>query len=126
MVEPANHTIHGIKLRAFSYGSIQLAYMLKLTLFTEDGKTRKLTDVETQRQIVAFAWLQSAPREEVVAAVLNNRSEEEILKFALDIPFEAIPELLEEISRIGSITRASTVNVESKHAAIGEESPGKS
>lgn len=126
MVEPATRTVHGIKLRAFSYGSIQLAYMLDLTLFTEDEKNLNLSDAETQRQIVSFAWIQSAPREDVVNAVVNKRTEQEILKFALDIPFEAIPELLDEINRIGSIIRASTVRVESKHPTTGEDAPGKS
>lgn len=126
MVEPATRTVHGIKLRAFSYGSIQLAYMLDLTLFTEDEKDLHLSDAEMQRQIISFAWIQSAPREDVVNAVVNKRTEEEILKFALGIPVDAIPELLDEITRIGSLIRASTVRAESKHPATGEDAPGKS
>jgi len=126
MIEPASRSVHGIKLRAFSYGSIQLAYMLDLTLFTADEDGPEISDAETQRQIVTFAWIQSAPQSEVVEAVVNKRSAEAVLKFALEVPFEAIPELLSEINRIGTLIRASNVRVESKNPATSEDAPGKS
>ncbi len=68
MIEPGERQIGGIKLRPFSYGSMQLAYLFKLSLFTGEGDTEQ-TDEEKQRQIVTFAWMQSAPIDEVVAAV---------------------------------------------------------
>ena len=127
MMEPAERTVHGIRLRPFSYGSIQLAYMLDLTLFTDDAPELALSDAETQRQIVSFAWLQSAPEAEVVNAVIEKRTEECILRYALGIPFSAIPELLDEVTRIASMIRASNVRVESRHKPSSEEEPpGKS
>ena len=126
MMEPAHRIVHGMKLRAFSYGSIQLAYMLDLSIFTDDENGPELSDAETQRQIVTFAWLQSAPQAEVVEAVVNKRTEEAVLKFALGVPFDAIPELLAEIGRIGTLIRASNVRVENKTPATSEDAPGKS
>lgn len=129
MIDNGERRVGGINLRPFSYGSMQLAYLLNLSLFTgegEDGKGEELSDVEKQRQIVTFAWMQSAPIDEVVAAVQDGTAKARVLKFSLGITFEMIPELMAEINRIGEMVSASAVRVESKHPSSDDEAPGKS
>lgn len=60
-------TIGGLRLRPFSLGTLNVCRQLDLTLFL-DGEA-ELGDEEKQRQIVAFAWVQSAPLTEVLAAL---------------------------------------------------------
>lgn len=125
MLEPATRTVHGIKLRAFSYGSVQIAFMLDLSIFIDGENQRTISDAETQRQLVTFAWMQSAPQDEVIEAVVNKRTEQAVLRFALGVPLDAMPELLEEINRLGLLIRASDLRVESKYSAPTEDAPGK-
>ena len=125
MIEPAERQIGGIKLRPFSYGSMQLAYLFKLSLFTGEGDTEQ-TDEEKQRQIVTFAWMQSAPIDEVVAAVHDGSAETRVLRFSLGITFDTIPELMAEINRIGEMVSASSVRAESKYPSSEDDAPGKS
>jgi hypothetical protein len=125
MIAAAGQSIQGIRLRPFSYGSMQLSYMLGLSLFTGEDK-QGLNEAETQRQIVTFAWMQSAPLDEVIAAVREQRVDEQVLRYSLGVPFEAIPALLAEINRIGAMIEASNVRVESKHPSTGDDPPGKS
>ena len=128
MIEPGERRIGDIKLRPFSYGSMQLAYLFKLSLFTGEGEegAGEIEDSEKQRQIVTFAWMQSAPLDEVVAAVHDGSAESRVLKFSLGITFDLIPELMSEINRIGEMVSASSVRVESKHPSGEDDAPGKS
>jgi hypothetical protein len=179
MIDDRERRIGNLKLRPFSFGSMQLAYMLNLTLFTggkeedldvefaddeecdpdsdwktdrksqpvnggvasetdeepddeseeEPGKILKpveLDEAETQRQIITFAWMQSAPLDEVVAAVLDGTAERCVLKFAFGITFEMIPVLMAEINRISAMVAASSVRVESKYPSDEGDAPGKS
>lgn len=125
MIEPGERRIGGIKLRPFSYGSMQLAYLFKLSLFTGEGEAEP-SEAEKQRQIVTFAWMQSAPLDEVVEAAHDGSAENRVLKFSLGITFEMIPELMAEINRIGEMVSASNVRVESKHPSSEDDAPGKS
>jgi hypothetical protein len=125
MIEANSKTIGGIKLRAFSYGSLQIAYLLGLTMFTGDGND--LSEIELQRQISTFVWMQSAPLEDVVAAVTNNTAGQSALTYSLGIDFSNLSEMLAEIERIGAQVAANEVRVESKHKLTSEdEPPGKS
>jgi hypothetical protein len=180
MIDDRERRIGNLKLRPFSFGSMQLAYMLNLTLFTggkkedfdvefddddecdpdSDWKTDRksqhgaekelngelaeetdeehdddsteilkpveLDETETQRQIITFAWMQSAPLDEVVTAVLDGTAERCVLKFAFGITFEMIPVLMAEINRISAMVAASSVRVESKHPSDEGDAPGKS
>jgi hypothetical protein len=125
MIDPGERRIGGIKLRPFSYGSMQLAYLFKLSLFTGEGETEP-SEAEKQRQIVTFAWMQSAPLDEVVSAVHDGSAENRVLRFSLGITFDTIPELMAEINRIGEMVSASNVRVESKHPSGEDDAPGKS
>lgn len=127
MIEPQTKDVAGIKLRPFSYGSMQLAYMLKLSLFTGEGKEEdEADDEEKQRQIVTFAWMQSAPLDEVISAVHDDTVKSRVLRFSLGISFDMIPGLLSEINRIGEMIAASGLRVESRHPSDTDDAPGKS
>ena len=71
--------IGGLRLRPFSLGTLNVCRQLELTLFL-DGEV-ELGDEEKQRQIVAFAWGQSAPLHEVLAALRTKTSDEKIEEF---------------------------------------------
>ena len=125
MIEPAERTVGGITLRPFSYGSMQLAYMLNLSLFTEEEGADP-DDAEMQRQVVTFAWMQSAPIDEVVDAILSKSVEGRVLRYSLNITFDQIPHLIGEIRRIGEMVAASNVRAESRYGNDTETPPGKS
>ena len=127
MIEPQTKNVAGIKLRPFSYGSMQLAYMLKLSLFTDESKEDgEPDDEEKQRQIVTFAWMQAAPLDEVIDTVHDGTVKSKVLRFSLGISFDMIPGLLAEINRIGNMIAASGLRIESRHPSDTEEAPGKS
>lgn len=126
MLEQESKTVAKYKVRAFSYGSLQIAYLLGLTLFT-GAKQEDITEQEIQRQISAFVWMQSAPQDEVIRAVTKGSADTEILKFAMNIDMRDLPELLAEVNNIGDQVAANEVRVESKHKSTEEEQPpGKS
>ena len=125
MIEPAARHVGSIQLRPFSYGSMQLAYLLKLSLFTDEAANEP-DDCEKQRQIVTFAWMQSAPLDEVIDAVQSGSVEPAVLRYSLGVTFDMIPGLLDEINRIGEMISASNVRVESRHGTDTEVAPGKS
>ena len=126
MIEQESKTVAKYKVRSFSYGSLQLAYLLNLTLFTGAIQS-EMSESEIQRQISTFVWMQSAPQDEVIRAVTNGGADTEVLKFALTIDLKDLPELLAEVNKIGDQISANEVRVESKHKSTEEEAPpGKS
>jgi hypothetical protein len=126
MIEQESKTVAKYKVRSFSYGSLQLAYLLNLTLFTGAIQS-EISESEIQRQISTFVWMQSAPQDEVIHAVTNGGAGTEVLKFALTIDLKDLPELLAEVNKIGDQISANEVRVESKHKSTEEEAPpGKS
>ena len=128
MIDNGERQIGGIKLRPFSFGSMQLAYLFKLSTFTrgKDDPPLDIDDMEEQRQIMTFAWMQSADEDEIADAIRDDTVERCVLKFSLKITFDLIPELMDEINRIGEMVSASSVRVESKYPSSDEEAPGKS
>jgi hypothetical protein len=126
MIEQENKKVAKYKIRPFSYGSLQLAYLMNLTLFTGVSQ-EEVPDVEIQRQISTFVWMQSAPQDEVIRSVTNGTYATDVLKFALNIDMSDLPELLGEVNKIGDQISANEVKVESKYKSSEEESPpGKS
>ena len=126
MIEQESKTVAKYKVRSFSYGSLQLAYLLNLTLFTGAIQS-EMSESEIQRQISTFVWMQSAPQDEVIRAVTKGGADTEVLKFALTIDLKDLPELLAEVNKIGDQISANEVRVESKHKSTEEEAPpGKS
>jgi hypothetical protein len=128
MIDNGERRIGGIKLRPFSFGSMQLAYLFKLSTFTrgKDEPPLELDDVEEQRQIMTFAWMQSADEDEISDAIRDGTVERSVLKFSFGITFDMLPALMTEINRIGEMVAASSVRVESKYPSSDEDAPGKS
>src|SRR5210317_1477972 len=71
--------IGSLHLRPFSLGTLNVCRQLDLTLFL-DGEV-ELEDEEKQRQIVAFAWAQSAPLSEVLEALRTKTAPQKIAEF---------------------------------------------
>lgn len=111
--------IAGLHLRPFSLGTLNVCRQLELTLFL-DGEA-ELGDEEKQRQIVAFAWVQSAPLTEVLAALRNGTAHEKIAEFEFQLDVAALPELITEIQRISELAAAAAVEVAPKPGRSGEE-----
>ena len=128
MIDNGERQIGGIKLRPFSFGSMQLAYLFKLTTFTrqKDDPPLELDDVEESRQIMTFAWMQSADEDEISDAIKNDTVDRCVLKFSFGVTFDMLPALMDEINRIGEMVAASSVRVESKFPSSDDDAPGKS
>jgi hypothetical protein len=128
MIDNGERRIGSLKLRPYTMGSMQLAYLLKLTMFTrgKDDPPLDLDDLEEQRQIMAFAWMQSADEDDIADAVRDDTVDRCVLKFSLSVTFDMLPGLMEEINRINAMLAASSVRVESKYPSREDDAPGKS
>ena len=128
MIDSGERRIGNLKLRPYTMGSMQLAYLLKLTMFTrgKDDPPLELDDLEEQRQIMAFAWMQSADEDDIADAVRDDTVDRCVLKFSLNVTFDMLPGLMAEINRINAMLAASSVRVESKYPSREDDAPGKS
>lgn len=128
MIDKGERRIGPIRLRPFSFGSMQLAYLFKLSTFTrgKDDPPLELDDVEESRQIMTFAWMQSADEDEISDAIKNDTVDRCVLRFSLGVTFDMLPALMVEINRIGEMVAASSVRVESKYPSSEDDAPGKS
>jgi hypothetical protein len=128
MIDNGERRIGNLKLRPYTMGSMQLAYLLKLTTFTrqKDDPPLELDDVEESRQIMTFAWMQSADEDEISDAIKNDTVDRCVLKFSFGVTFDMLPALMDEINRIGEMVAASSVRVESKFPSSDDDAPGKS
>jgi hypothetical protein len=122
MIESESKTIGGIKMRPFSIGSRQIADLLNISMIYGES----VSEIELQRQINSFVWMQSAPVEQVAEAIANNTAGKEALVYALGIEFHRLPEIITEIERIGKQIAANEIRVESKYKSDEETPPGKS
>jgi hypothetical protein len=122
MIESESKTIGGIKMRPFSIGSRQIADLLNISMIYGDS----VSEIELQRQINSFVWMQSAPVDEVAEAIANNTAGKAALVYALGIEFHRLPEIITEIERIGQQIAANEIRVESKYKSDEETPPGKS
>jgi hypothetical protein len=122
MIESESKTIGGIKMRPFSIGSRQIADLLNISMIYGEA----VSEIELQRQINSFVWMQSAPVEEVADAIANNTAGKAALVYALGIEFHRLPEIITEIERIGKQIAANEIRVESKYKSDEETPPGKS
>ncbi len=128
MIDNGERRIGSLKLRPYTMGSMQLAYLLKLTMFTrgKDDPPLDLDDLEEQRQIMAFAWMQSADEDDIADAIRDDTVDRCVLKFSLNVTFDMLPGLMAEINRINAMLAATSVRVESKYPSSGDDAPGKS
>jgi hypothetical protein len=111
--------IGGLRLRSFSLGTLNVCRQLDLSLFL-DGEA-DLNDEEKQRQIVAFAWAQSAPLSEVLGALRTGTANDKIAEFEFRMDVAALPELITEIQRISDLAAAAAVEVAPKPGRSGED-----
>jgi hypothetical protein len=111
--------VGSLRLRPFSLGTLNLCRQLGLTLFL-DGEA-DLDDAEKQRQIVAFAWAQSAPLPEVLGALRSGTAEEKIAEFEFAMDVGDLPQLIAEIRRISELAAAAAVEVAPKPGSSSDE-----
>lgn len=109
-----------ITLRPFTVGTLSLCRQLKLSMFTGEGDDSGL---DQQRQIMAFAWAQSAPLAQVLQAVRSGKWVEAVEEFEFGIIPAQITELVEEINRISTAIKAAAVDVEEKPNTGDEDAP---
>jgi hypothetical protein len=128
MIDNGERRIGGIKLRPYTVGSMQLVHLLKLSMFTrsKDDPPLNLDAMEEQRQIMTFAWMQSADKDDIADAIRDETVDRCVLKFSLEVTFDMLPALMAEINLIGEMVAASSVRVESKYPSSDDDAPGKS
>jgi len=114
----AGLNVPGLTMRPFSLGTLNLCKKLKLSLFVEDKSAEKveLDEDATLDQLIAFAWLQSQPLPEVLAAVRGNKWREAVELFAFTLSADTITALGAEIQRISAQSNAAAVEVIAKPA----------
>lgn len=127
-VEGPTRTIHGLKLRPFTAGSVAQSRALKLSLFTAEQGVDGIEPAELQRQVMAFAWMQSAPLADVLDAISNGTADRAIAMFEFTVPIESMADLMREINRIGFGIQSAAVEVVSKPSVSSDEPtpPGNS
>jgi len=117
----------GTALRAFSHGTLVNCRAFGLSLFY-DPKTRtgapqaedeasgirRLSDIEFEEQVFAFAWMQSAPLAEVLAAKRSGNWLERIEEFSFNVPVDLVERLVREVLRISGIITAASFKVKNK------------
>jgi len=108
-----------LHLRSLSLGTINLCRQLNLSLFLDEQV--ELSDEEKQRQLIAFAWMQSAPLPEVLEAVRTRKVQERLDEFAFSLSIDMLPALMTEVSRISSLAAAAAVEVAPKPGDRTEE-----
>jgi hypothetical protein len=118
-----SRTIAGIKLRPFSFGTLEACERLKLTLFTSPAGAAELLPSEVRRQIVAFAWVQSADPETVCDAMTDGNAERLINRFQFTLGVDCVDELIAEVTRIASAVKSVGVEVMPKPGRGNEETP---
>lgn len=116
-------TIGGLKLRPFTFGTLDACERLGLSLFTTQTGTAGLTNTEVMRQMVAFAWVQTQPPEAVVEAFMEGQAERQIELFKHTLELSAIDALVAEVTRIGEAVKAVSVEVASKPSKGSQETP---
>ena len=99
------------RLRPFSLGTLNLCRQLKLSLFTEPEAENELADEERQHQLAVFAWMQSAPLKEVLAAVRAGTWKDAVAEFEFSLSVDTMPTLVAEIGRIASLAAAAVTSL---------------
>lgn len=117
-------SIGALKLRPFSIGSMTACRKLGLTLFT--GSEDSVSEEEVQRQIVAFAWIQTAPLELVQSSIRNGTAQDQIDRFEFQLVPSDLKRLESEINRISRLAAAAAVEVVSKSVPADPDEPGNS
>jgi len=118
-----SRTIAGIKLRPFSFGTLEACERLNLTLFTGAAEASQMVAAEIRRQIVSFAWVQLADPDTVCGAMMDGTAEGLINRFQFSLGIDCIDELISEVTRIAAAVKSVSVEVMPKPSRGNEETP---
>lgn len=113
-------TVAGLKFRPFTLGSKAACEQMNLSMFLT-GETG--SESEAERQMVAFAWIHSAPLKTVLAALRNGTAEEAAQEFGFTITPQMSPDIIREINRISRAAAEASVDVLPKPGGK-DDSPG--
>ena len=111
-----------LRLRPFTIGSMTACRKLGLTLFT--GEAGELSAEDVQRQVVAFAWIQGAPLQDVLVAIRNGTAQAAVDTFEWQISPADIKALEAEIARISRMSEAASIEVVHRNSAHDPDEPG--
>ena len=114
--------IGGITFRPFTIGSKAVCEQMGLTMFTT-GEVSS-ADGESERQLIAFAWLHSKPLSEVLTALRNGTASNAAQEFGFTIPVSVLPAIIAEINRISAATAEASVDVAQKPGGSKDNAPG--
>lgn len=113
--------IGSLTLRPWTSGSKMYASKMGLTIF--EGKGDGLSEADIEWQVHAFAWMQSAPLQEVISSVRNNTFKEKIDAFMFTVSIPLLPQLCEEITRIGETVKAQMIAVAPRPNSSDKDAP---
>jgi hypothetical protein len=113
--------IGSLVLRPFTIGTLSICKQLNLSMFI--GESEGKAELDDQRQIMAFAWAQSAPLEKVLQAVRMNKWIEAVEEFEFSIQPNQVSEIVDEINRISQSVKNASVEVQEKPSANTETEP---
>lgn len=114
--------IGGLTLRPFTIGSMTACRKMGLSIFT--GGEKEPTAEEIQRQIVAFAWLQSEPLQKVLTALRSGAWEAAVDEFEWKVQPQDLKAMEAEITRISGQIGLAAVDVVQRDAAPDPNEPG--
>jgi hypothetical protein len=113
--------IGSLTLRPWTSGSKMYASKMGLTIF--EGKIEGLLESEIEWQVHAFAWMQSAPLQEVILSVRNGSFKEKVDAFMFSVSLPLLPQLCDEITRIGEMVKAQMIAVAPRPNSSDKDAP---
>ena len=123
-LEPQLKHIGDFKLRPFTLGSVTLCKKLGLSQFTGEKSEEPLDQVEQLRQVAGFLFIHCEPVEKVLRSVRDKQTlEDELLRYQLQIPLAIVPQVMEEIQRVGDMTAAASVEIVDKPSDSNTSQP---
>ena len=121
--------VAGIELRPFTLGSLQAARKLGLRMFAEELSDDELEPGQEESEMIAFAWIQSAPLPEVLSSLRKGKDEAwaKIDEFAFGLDMDKFQLFAKELEKLGGMIGETIVEVVPKDQGAKEDSPpGKS
>ena len=121
--------VAGIELRPFTLGSLQAARKLGLRMFAEDPSDEEIEPGQEEREMVAFAWIQSAPLSEVLGSLRKgvDVAWEKIDEFSWSLDMDRFQLFSQELEKLGMMVGETIVEVVPKDQGGKDETPpGKS
>ena len=121
--------VAGIELRPFTLGSLQAARKLGLRMFAEELSDDELEPGQEESEMIAFAWIQSAPLNEVLRALRKGKEAawEKIDEFAWGLDMDKFQFFAQELEKLGNMVGETVVEVVPKDNGGKEDTPpGKS